>query len=113
MTLFSSITGPTDIQFNAAVTPIVASPLAIDPTAGSNVFVFTANQNITINLSAVPPVGVYFFLITNDGILPRVITFGTNFKASTIITGLLGKVASICFISNGTLCYELARTIGL
>lgn len=75
---------------------------------------WTAGEAETVNLSGTPTAGSLLILqITNDATLPRVITLGTGFVSTGVITGVASKVSTVLCVSNGTSMYECARSVGL
>lgn len=95
-------------------TPGVTVTITASSTAQLKIARWTASQNTTVNLSGTPVQNALLIVqITNDAVLPRVITFGTGFASTGVITGAASKVSTIFFVSNGTMVYEIARAVGL
>lgn len=115
MTLFGAIlssknVGPT-YPTQSAATP--GATVSIDVTLGT-LYTWTAGENETVNATGTQVAGqVMIFLIANDATSARTITFGTGFKPSATIVGMMSKTASIAFVSDGTSLWELSRTSGL
>lgn len=85
------------------------------PTVAQHMVVtFTATGNHTLNLSGTPAAGAMLIcIVTNDGTLPRVTTFGTGFTGVGVVTGVLSKKSTVLFISDGTGFVEVARSVGI
>jgi hypothetical protein len=107
--------------------PKTSSVNVIAPTPGSTITVtvdaklrhhqvaWTAAQNCTVNLNGDTPIDgqTLTLLITNDGILPRVITLGTGLSGNGVITGVAGKKSLIMFEASGGTFYEGTRNVGV
>lgn len=116
MTTFGQINITNEVKDVATQTPTPAATINLTISAGKNTFVnWTASQNETVNISmGTPNTGDELtLLITNDGILPRVITFGTLLTSIGIVTGVLSKTSTVKFVSNGVNFFEVSRTVGI
>jgi hypothetical protein len=51
--------------------------------------------------------------IVNDQLSAKTVSFGANFKSAGALTGSPGKSATLQFISDGNVWYEVARTTNL
>jgi hypothetical protein len=54
-----------------------------------------------------------WIILANDNTSVKTITFGPNLLNAGPLAGVLGKSATIEFVSDGTAWYEVARTVGL
>jgi hypothetical protein len=92
-----------------SVTP--SGTISIDVSTG-NYAKWSAGQNETVNATGTQYASQELTLIvTNDGVLPRVVTFGTGFVSIGILTGTVNKTSIVRFVSDGTNLYELCRTL--
>jgi hypothetical protein len=67
-----------------------------------------------VHLSGTPALGALLIVqVVNDGVLPRVVTFGNGFLAVGTVTGVLSKQSTVLFVGSGAVFVELARTVGL
>lgn len=116
MAVFGDIVSDKNVLVLDLQTPSVSATMNIVIAAGNKTYLkFTADQNITINISSgTPSYGdELVMIITNDGAEARTITFGTKLKSSGNIVGTINKVAVVTFVSDGTDYYESSRTLGL
>ncbi len=93
-------------------TPVIT----LDVTAGDMHKLTTINGlgNATVNATTGGLAGQHMWIIiANDPASAKTITFGANLKSSGPLTGAAGKAATIHFISDGTVWYEVARTANL
>lgn len=94
-------------------TPGTTVTVTIDTTAKHVVAAWTAGQAETINVSGTPQDGTMLTLIiTNDGVLGRILTTGTGLSSLGIATGIVSKKSTISFVALSGVFYETARTIG-
>lgn len=79
-----------------------------------NIIPYTPTQDSTINI-AIVPTQEFTLTVTTSGATSYTITFGTNFKTTgTLATGVSsGKVFTLKFSCNGTICAETSRTIAM
>lgn len=74
----------------------------------------TITGAMTINASSGGRAGQTMRLILpNDGTSGRTITFGSNFRAASTLTGTVNKAAVVSFVSDGNSWYETGRATGL
>jgi hypothetical protein len=104
-------------RFIAAMeTMTYASTVTLETTAG-DVHKTTTNNaigNATINAATGGLAGQHMWLIiVNDQLSGKTVNFGGNFKSAGALTGSPGKSATLQFISDGTVWYEVARTTNL
>jgi len=93
-----------------------ASMLTLETTAGDIHKTITNNGigNATIRAATVGLAGQHMWvIIVNDQISAKSITFGENLKSTGTLTGTPGKAATLQFISDGTVWYEVARSTNL
>jgi hypothetical protein len=93
-----------------------AAAIALEVTAGDLHKTTTANTagNATINASTGGLPGQHMWIvISNDQISAKTISFGSNLRSTGALTGAPGKSATIQFVSDGTVWYEVGRTQGL
>ena len=103
-----------DINSEGEVNPTPGSAVTIDVTSSTNQFRWTASQNETVNISGSHNKGKEIVLIIiNDGILPRVITFGNGFVSSGVVTGIASLTSIVSFQSDGTNFLEKSRVIAI
>jgi hypothetical protein len=90
-----------------------ASAVTLETTAG-DVHKTTTNNaigNATINAATGGLPGQHMWvIIVNDQLSAKTISFGSNFKSAGVLTGSPGKSATLQFISDGSVWYEVART---
>lgn len=104
--------------------PDMGGTRLLAPTAGATVTVtintearvqiasWTAAENETVNISGTPIDGQLLILvITNDGVLPRVVTHGTGLASLGTITGTTSKKSTITFIAVSNTFVEIARSL--
>jgi len=93
-----------------------AASLTLQTTAGDMHKTTTSNTVGNANINAATP-GLpgqhMWIIITNDQISGKTITFANNFKSAGPLKGSPGKSATLQFISDGTVWYEVARTTNL
>lgn len=94
-------------------TPGATVTLTIDTTAKHVVASWTSGEAETINVSGTPQDGARLTLvITNDGVLGRLLTPGTGLSALSTILNIVSKKTTVSFVAlNGTF-YEVSRTVG-
>jgi len=93
-----------------------ATSLTLQTTAGDMHKTTTSNTvgNATINAATPGLPGQHMWIIiTNDQISGKTITFANNFKSAGPLIGSPGKSATLQFISDGSVWYEVARTTNL
>jgi hypothetical protein len=93
-----------------------AGTVTLQTTAG-DVHKTTTNNtigNATINAATGGLPGQHMWvIIVNDQLSAKTVTFGGNFKSAGALTGSPGKSATLQFISDGNVWYEVARTTNL
>lgn len=94
-------------------TPGATVTLTIDSTAKHIVASWTSGEAETINVSGTPQDGAQLTLVvTNDGVLGRLLTTGTGLSALSTILNVISKKSTVSFVAlNGTF-YEVGRTVG-
>lgn len=95
-------------------TPGATVTLIVDITARHMIASWTAGEIETVNLSGTPLDGQELVcLITNDGSLGRLITFGTGFSADGTLLGVISKRSLVIFRAIGGTFYEASRKLGV
>lgn len=95
-------------------TPGATVTLTVDVTARHMVASWTAGEIETVNISGTPLDGQELIcLITNDGSLGRLITFGTGFSADGTLLGIVSKRSLLIFRAIGNVFYESSRKTGV
>jgi hypothetical protein len=93
-----------------------AGTVTLETTAG-DVHKTTTNNtigNATINAATGGLAGQHMWvIIVNDQLSGKTVSFGSNFKSAGALTGSPGKSATLQFISDGIVWYEVARTTNL
>ena len=93
-----------------------ASTVTLETTAG-DVHKTTTNNavgNATINAATGGLAGQHMWIIVvNDQLSGKTVGFGNNFKSAGALSGSPGKSATLQFISDGSVWYEVARTTNL
>src|SRR4029079_12127229 len=88
--------------------------LAIDVTAAHIHARWIPAQATTINISGVPLDGTeLIMIISNDGLLGRLITFGTGLLSAGTLLGIVSKKSIVTFIADGGTFIEKSRSVGL
>ena len=90
-----------------------ARTVSLETTAGDVHKTTTSNAvgNSTINAATAGLPGQHMWVIVvNDQISGKTVNFGTNFKSAGPLMGSPGKSATLQFISDGSVWYEVART---
>jgi hypothetical protein len=104
-------------RFIAAMeTMTYARTVSLETTAGDVHKTTTSNAvgNATINAATPGLPGQHMWIIiVNDQLSAKTVTFGNNLKSAGPLTGTAGKSATLQFISDGTVWYEVARTTNL
>ncbi len=93
-----------------------ASTVTLETTAGDMHKTTTNNAigNATIRAATGGLPGQHMWvIIVNDQLGAKTITFGEHLKSAGPLTGLPGKSATLEFISDGDVWYEVARTTNL
>lgn len=93
-----------------------ASNVTLETTAGDVHKTTTSNivGNATIRAATGGLAGQHMWvIIVNDQLSAKTITFGEHLKSVGPLTGTPGKSATLQFISDGTVWYEVARTTNL
>ncbi|HTW63984.1 MAG TPA: hypothetical protein VME17_05175 [Bryobacteraceae bacterium] len=93
-----------------------AKSVMLETTAGDLHKTTTSNGvgNATINAATPGLPGQHMWIIiANDQLSAKTVTFGSNFKSAGPLTGSPGKTATLQFISDGIVWYEVARTTNL
>lgn len=95
-------------------TPGTTVTLTIDVSAPVIHARWVPAQATTINISGTPLDGTELIMImTNDGVLGRLITFGTGLLSSGTLLGIISKKSIITFIADSGTFIEKSRSIGL
>jgi hypothetical protein len=97
-------------------TATYASTVTLDTTMGEVHKTVTNNAvgNATIRAASGGLAGQHMWvIIVNDRVRAKTITFGENLKSAGKLTGRPGKSATLQFISDGAVWYEVARTTNL
>ncbi len=101
---------------SAMETMTYAGAVTLETTAG-DVHKTTTNNaigNATINAATGGLPGQHMWvIIVNDQLSAKTVSFGSNFKSAGPLTGSPGKSATLQFISDGSVWYEVARTANL
>jgi len=90
--------------------------VTVETTAGDVHKTTTSNSigNATIRAATGGLAGQHMWLIiANDQLGAKTITFGEHLKTTGTLTGAPGKTATLQFISDGTVWYEVARSTNL
>jgi hypothetical protein len=93
-----------------------AGTVTLETTAGDVHKTITNNAvgNATINAATGGLAGQHMWvIIVNDQLSGKTVSFGGNFKSAGALTGSPGKSATLQFISDGSVWYEVARTTNL
>ena len=93
-----------------------AATVTLETTAGDVHKTTTSNAvgNSTINaVTGGLPGQHMWIIIANDQLSAKTVSFGNNFKSAGPLTGSPGKSATLQFISDGAVWYEVARTTNL
>jgi len=98
-----------------SATPGTTISIPIDAKVRHHQVSWTAAQNCTVNLTGDTPADgqTLTLLVTNDGILPRIITLGTGLSGNGVITGIVSKKSLIIFEANSGVFYERTRNVGV
>lgn len=112
MALLGAILSTADISANA-VTVLTPGTTVTLTVTNNKVQTNAAAQIQTINASGAQVAGQELVLIISNDATPRVITFGTGFRATAILTGTANKAATVCFVSDGTSLFETSRSLVL
>ena len=92
------------------------SVVTLETTAGDMHKTTTSNAigNATIKAATGGLPGQHMWvIIVNDQLSAKTITFGDHLKSAGPLTGAPGKSATLEFISDGDVWYEVARTTNL
>jgi hypothetical protein len=104
-------------RFIAAMETIpYANVVTLETTAGDIHKTTTNNAvgNATIRAATGGLAGQHMWvIIVNDQLSAKTITFGEHLRAAGALTGAPGKAATLQFISDGAVWYEVARTSNL
>ena len=90
--------------------------IALETTAGDVHKTTNSNAvgNATINAATGGLAGQHMWvIIVNDQLSGKTVSFGGNFKSAGALLGSPGKSATLQFISDGNVWYEVARTTNL
>jgi hypothetical protein len=90
-----------------------ARSVLLETTVGDVHKTTTSNAvgNATINAATPGLPGQHMWvIIVNDQLSGKTVAFGNNFKSAGPLMGSPGKSATLQFISDGTVWYEVART---
>lgn len=95
-------------------TPGSTVTITIDPSIQNTIARWTTAQATTINISGTPVDGQELtVIVTNDGLLGRLLTFGTGFLPAGTLLGTLSKKSVVNFIADGGMFIERSRTTAL
>lgn len=95
-------------------TPGITVTLTIDTTIQHTVARWTAAQATTINISGTPVDGQELtVIITNDGVLARLLTFGTGFSSTGTLLGTLSKKGVVSFVADAGAFIERSRALAI
>jgi hypothetical protein len=104
-------------RFIASLETLTYAPLMmLETTAGDMHKTTTSNAigNATIDAATGGLAGQHMWVIVvNDQISAKTITFGQHLKSAGTLIGTPGKAATLQFISDGSMWYEVARTTNL
>jgi len=104
-------------RFIAAMETIpYAKLVTLETTAGDVHKTTTSNGigNATVRAATGGIAGQHMWLIiVNDQLSPKTISFGEHLRTTGPLTGSPGKAATLQFISDGTVWYEVARSTNL
>jgi hypothetical protein len=70
------------------------------------------NATLTASTGGLPGQHMWI-IIANDNTTAKTIAFGANLLSAGPLTGVIGRSATIHFVSDGSAWYEVARTVGL
>lgn len=90
--------------------------MTLDVTAGDvhKIRTIPNGGNATLNAATAGLAGQHMWIIiANDNISAKTITFGANLLSTGPLAGVIGRSATIHFVSDGTAWYEVSRTVGL
>jgi hypothetical protein len=90
-----------------------AKTVMLETTAGDLHETTTSNAvgNATIDAATPGLPGQHMWvIILNDQLSAKTVSFGKNFKSAGLLTGSPGKTATLQFISDGIVWYEVARS---
>ena len=116
MSALGAINTTSEVKPAATQTPTPGATINLTIVAGQNtVCSWTAGEAETVNISSgTPSLGDELTLIIlNDGVLPRIITFGTLLTSIGIVTGVVNLTSTIKFVGNGTKYIEVSRTVAI
>jgi hypothetical protein len=109
-----------DVQARRLIATMASLPyqaaMTLDVTAGDVHKIRTIPNAGNATLSAATgglPGQHMWIIIANDNVNAKTITFGANLLNAGPLAGVVGKSATIHFVSDGTAWYEVARTVGL
>jgi hypothetical protein len=109
-----------DVRARRVISTMDSTPyqaaMTLDVTAGDVHKIRTAPTGGNSTLSAATaglPGQHMFIIIANDNTSAKTITFGPNLLNAGPLIGVIGKSATIHFVSDGTAWYEVSRTVGL
>jgi len=95
-------------------TPGSTVTITIDTTVPHSVATWTASQAESIVISGTPLDGhILTCIITNDGVLGRLLTFSTGLLSTGTLLGTIGKKSVITFIAIGGIFTEVSRSLVL
>jgi hypothetical protein len=104
-------------RFIAAMeTMTYASTITLETTAGDMHKTTTNNAigNAIINAATPGLPGQHMWIIVaNDQLSAKTVTFGQNFRSTGPLSGTPGKSATLQFISDGSVWYEVSRSSNL
>ena len=106
----ANIGGRSIIDSVAGTTVTVTIDLSVQHTIAR----WTAAQNVTVNISGTPVDGQELtLLVTNDGLLGRVLTLGTGLLGNGTALGIVSKKSVLTFVADGGTFLERGRTLGI
>ncbi len=104
-------------RFIAALEIIPYAGIVTLETTAGDVHKTTTNNaigNATVRAATGGLAGQHMFvIIVNDQLSAKTITFGEHLRAAGPLTGAPGKAATLQFVSDGAVWYEVARTTNL
>lgn len=104
-------------RFIASMETIPYSKIVTLETTAGDVHKTTTNDAVgNAEMRAATPglAGQHMWIIiVNDQISPKTITFGEHLRSAGPLKGAPGKTATLQFISDGTVWYEVARSVNL
>lgn len=95
-------------------TPGSTVTIAIDPTVPHTIAKWTASQAESIVISGTPLDGhLLTTIVTNDGVLARLLTFNNGFLGTGTLLGTLSKKSVTSFIACDGVFIERSRSLAI